>query len=1052
MSSNKFSEPEEGELDEDQQPTPTKNSKLKCKTHPSNSNPIPSNSSSSSSSSSSSCQDLNPIPIPVSSSSSSSSVLPNHSIQSFNQSSQKITSKSNHSIDSCSQSSSSNLQILSSSSSSSNPSISISISSPKIISIQSQSILHSPKQISPKIKQNHPSPSNQKPTTDHIISKINQSNQTLSNQKIKSEIKNSNSISQNNLNPHSNSISDHINSSNSPIKKFYQNYQPTFFFHHPFNSNSNSNSSSFNPNKSFNQTTIPFKSNQNLKKIFVGVSSIESYELLDKLGEGTFGEVFKGIYRGRQYAKNQNSSSKIIHQSSFSSSDNDDHDHDDQADLDDNLIQIKSKVKIGMVVALKRIIIHNELDGLPITALREIRILKSLDHPNIVPVVDLAFSNGNKNSLKRGNTYMIFPYIDHDLAGLMENKSITFSVSQIKIYSKQLLLGTAYLHRNKILHRDLKAANLLISNTGQLLIADFGLARSIEQQSITNKREYTNCVVTRWYRPPEILLGNRRYGTPVDMWGVGCVIGEMFKGGPILTGTTDVNQCELIFKLCGNPTSKSMPNWDKLPGCEGVRSWANKPRRVREEYERISPELADLLDKLLVLDPSKRFTAEQALDHIWFWTDPMALDPAKLPHYEPSHEYDRRKKDHQQPIKKNQHAAFTSIQSSSSNSNFNIKPNQGPQTSQSRILPSLNSNSRLPNLPPSNDASLFPTQINHHHHPNIHSSHEPILESNPIPSLQSFRPQNNHTDNPYSVYGSNPSMKPNGRLGANPINEDRHQYPNHAIPGVFRPQTHAPYPAPLPTHGMPIHPIPSISHGQRTTGSYGPIPSTLPPRPQVTYDRRIYEPMSAGNRVQIGMRTGPPNGMILDHFNQHRAYPCPSDQYMLMGPPPSTLPNSRSAQRTDTYSKINNGYPQPTQINGGPIGEPYRRSAYGIMSERGGTRRRGPAHRGPREGRLRDTYDRWVPDQTSQSSATEEARLAERRQWNNGRLGQDGRYSRVHHQDNRLNEPEGSNQSSSNWNRHNLNTSEDTNQRFNNHDHLNHWDRYESNENPKLNY
>ncbi|EGF99228.1 uncharacterized protein MELLADRAFT_40372 [Melampsora larici-populina 98AG31] len=236
--------------------------------------------------------------------------------------------------------------------------------------------------------------------------------------------------------------------------------------------------------------------NQIARKHFIGVSPISAYELIEKLGEGTFGEVYKAIYR-------------------------------------------------GMTVAVKRIIVHNELDGLPITSLREIRILKSLQHPNVVPVVDIAYSQGSSSLLRRGNTYMVFPYIDHDLAGLMENKSITFSVSQIKLYSKQLLLGTAYLHRNKILHRDLKAANLLISNAGQLLIADFGLARSIAPG---DKREYTNCVVTRWYRPPEILLGDRRYGTPVDMWGVGCVIGEMFKGGPILTGNSDVNQCELIFR------------------------------------------------------------------------------------------------------------------------------------------------------------------------------------------------------------------------------------------------------------------------------------------------------------------------------------------------------------------------------------------------------------------------------------------------------------------------------------------------------------------------
>ncbi|CAG8487327.1 12092_t:CDS:10 [Ambispora gerdemannii] len=325
---------------------------------------------------------------------------------------------------------------------------------------------------------------------------------------------------------------------------------------------------------------------------FAGCSSIEDYTILDKLGEGTFGEVHKGQHKSS-----------------------------------------------GKIVALKRIIMHNEKEGIPITAIREIKILRQLNHTNVISLSDMAIQYAT-DAESTPSIYMVFPYMDHDLAGLLENPSVKFTPPQIKCYLKQLLEGTFYLHQQRILHRDLKAANLLINNQGILKIADFGLSRPMIEKSLTG------CVVTRWYRPPELLLGERRYNTAIDMWAVGCVFAEMLRGAPILPGRSDMDQLDLIFKLCGSPNEKSMPGWQKLPGCRDLKPAIMYERKVVFEYQKYGTQAADLLDRLLVLNPAKRLTAFDALDHDYFWTDPMPADPKDLPAYEDSHEYDRRKHKH----------------------------------------------------------------------------------------------------------------------------------------------------------------------------------------------------------------------------------------------------------------------------------------------------------------------------------------------------------------------------------------------------------------------
>ena len=346
----------------------------------------------------------------------------------------------------------------------------------------------------------------------------------------------------------------------------------------------------------------PLETSEDGRPRFRGCSRITEYEWISKLGEGTFGEVSKA----------------------------------------------RSK-KTGQIVALKKILMHHEKDGFPITALREIKLLKQLDHINILKLEEMAVERP-KDVKKKPSMFMVTPYMDHDLSGLLENPAVHFNESQIKCYMKQLLEGTAYLHENRILHRDMKAANLLISNRGILQIADFGLARPYEgdppkpgQGGGEATRDYTTLVVTRWYRPPELLLLLRRYTTAVDMWGVGCVFGEMFKGKPILAGASDLNQAQLIFDLVGSPTEENMPGWSELPGCEGVKEFTPRPSALERGFRDQGPLTISLLSDFLRLDWRKRINAIDALKHPYFHTHPLPARPEDLPSFEDSHELDRRK-------------------------------------------------------------------------------------------------------------------------------------------------------------------------------------------------------------------------------------------------------------------------------------------------------------------------------------------------------------------------------------------------------------------------
>ncbi|KAK9449365.1 kinase-like domain-containing protein [Limtongia smithiae] len=311
----------------------------------------------------------------------------------------------------------------------------------------------------------------------------------------------------------------------------------------------------------------------------------KEYQDMGKLGEGTFGEVYKAKH-----------------------------------------------LKSGRIVALKKILMHNEKEGFPVTALREIRILQRLRHENVIELLEMTIERPvwEKNTKKRGLVFMVSPFMDNDLAMLLENRDVTFSIGQIKGFLDQLLKGTAYLHDSQILHRDMKAANILISNEGILKIADFGLARRFDEDPPSPnatttpraRREYTKCVVTRWYRPPELLLGERRYTCAIDMWGVGCIFGEMYKKRPILAGNSDIDQLQREFQLCGTPTAETMPGWTSLPDAQGIR-FPQFPRTLEKEFDEIGPVGVELLAEMLKLDPCKRITAHAALKHKFFTSRPL---------------------------------------------------------------------------------------------------------------------------------------------------------------------------------------------------------------------------------------------------------------------------------------------------------------------------------------------------------------------------------------------------------------------------------------------
>lgn len=300
---------------------------------------------------------------------------------------------------------------------------------------------------------------------------------------------------------------------------------------------------------------------------------MDRYQKIEKLGEGTYGIVYK--------AQNK---------------------------------------KTGEIVALKRIRLDNEEEGIPCTAVREISLLRELHHPNIVKLHDILHTEKKLT--------LVFEYLDSDLKKYLDTTNPPPPDAQVvtdlsleyrelvKGFLYQLLQGVAYCHANLVLHRDLKPQNLLVSRRGELKIADFGLARSFGAPV----RSYSTEVVTLWYRPPDVLLGNKFYSTSIDIWSVGCIFAEMMNGKPLFPGSNMRDELLRIQRVLGLPDFSNWTYFDELPEAKDKSLWLKDS--VALGLETVVPSLdevgLDLLCRCLQYIPERRISAAEALEHPFF--------------------------------------------------------------------------------------------------------------------------------------------------------------------------------------------------------------------------------------------------------------------------------------------------------------------------------------------------------------------------------------------------------------------------------------------------
>lgn len=300
---------------------------------------------------------------------------------------------------------------------------------------------------------------------------------------------------------------------------------------------------------------------------------MENFVKIEKIGEGTYGVVYKGKHK-----------------------------------------------KTGEIVAMKKIRLESDDEGIPSTAIREISLLKELKHPNIVSLLDVL--------MEESKLYLIFEYLTMDLKKYMDTLGTgkLMNPSVVKCYLYQITKAILFCHQRRVLHRDLKPQNLLVDKSGVIKIADFGLGRAFG----IPVRVYTHEVVTLWYRAPEILLGATRYSCAIDIWSIGCIFAEMATKKPLFQGDSEIDQLFRIFRVLRTPTEEIWPGVTQYSDYKATfPNW--KTNNLEDHVKVLDNDGIDLLQEMLTYDPAHRISARAALQHAFFEDIECDFKEAKIP-------------------------------------------------------------------------------------------------------------------------------------------------------------------------------------------------------------------------------------------------------------------------------------------------------------------------------------------------------------------------------------------------------------------------------------